>query len=67
MYIGYGLGLLVSPIILGLIFYLVFMPLGLIMRLFKRDELELKLVTRNSYWKIRDTKTPLPDNFKFQF
>ena len=42
MQFGQLLGRLISPIVLGAIFFLIFTPVGLIMRLVGRDELKLK-------------------------
>ena len=39
---GILLGKLISPIIMGFVFFLVVTPIGLIMRLFKKDLLKLK-------------------------
>ena len=39
---GILLGKLISPIIMGIVFFLVVTPIGLIMRLFKKDLLKLK-------------------------
>ena len=47
---GFLLGKLFSPIIMGVIFFLVVMPIGLIMRLFKKDLLKLKKNNAKSYW-----------------
>ena len=66
MIFGQLLGILISPIILGIIFFGIFTPYSLIMRLFGRDELKLKLRKTKSYWKIRDQSMPLT-NFRKQF
>ena len=47
---GLFLGRFISPIILGLIFFLIVTPIGLIMRLFKKDLLKLKFNKDQSYW-----------------
>jgi len=68
MRFGLLLGLIVSPIVLGLIFFLIFMPIGLLMRLFGRDELRLKTKSAASYWKEREpSSSPAADSFKNQF
>lgn len=54
MKLGQLLGIIISPIVLAIIFFGLFTPYGLIMRLFKRDELRLKLRKRASYWKFRE-------------
>ena len=48
---GILLGKIVSPIIMGVIFFLVVTPIGLLMRLFGKDVLNLKLNKKeSSYW-----------------
>ncbi len=51
---GLLLGKIVSPIILGIVFFLVVTPTGLIMRAFKKDLLNLKKKDSKSYWIKRD-------------
>ncbi len=67
MRFGFLLGMIVSPIVLGLIFFLIFTPVGIFMRLFGRDELKLKLKKSESHWKIRDIKNLSAESFKHQF
>ena len=47
---GILLGKLISPIIMGFVFFLLVTPIGLIMRLFKKDLLKLKKNNAKSYW-----------------
>ena len=47
---GIFLGKIVSPLIMGLIFFLVVTPIGLMMRLLKKDILALKYSEKKSYW-----------------
>ena len=47
---GIFLGKLISPLIIGIIFFLVVTPIGLIMRLFGKDVLNLKYNKNHSYW-----------------
>ncbi len=48
---GLFLGKIISPIIMGIIFFLVVTPIGLIMRLLGKDVLNLKLNKKeSSYW-----------------
>ena len=48
---GIFLGKIISPIIMALIFFVVVTPIGLIMRLLRRDLLNLKYNEKNkSYW-----------------
>ena len=66
MQLGILLGIIVSPIILGIIFFGLFTPYALIMRVMKRDELNLKLTKKYNYWKLRSHSYP-QTNFKRQF
>ena len=47
---GILLGKIVSPLIMGIIFFLVVTPIGLIMRLFGKDVLNLRYNNNKSYW-----------------
>ena len=47
---GIFLGKVISPIIMGFIFFLVVTPIGLIMRLLGKDVLNLKNSDIKSYW-----------------
>ena len=59
---------LASGDILGIIFFGLFTPMSLLMKLFRRDELRLKLVTdRKSHWKERDIGDAQTNTFKHQF
>ncbi len=47
---GIFLGKIISPIIMGIIFFFVVTPIGYLMRLFKKDVLSLKFNNNKSYW-----------------
>ena len=47
---GIFLGKIVSPIVMGVVFFIVVTPIGLIMRLLKKDVLGLKYNKDKSYW-----------------
>ena len=47
---GVLLGKIISPIIMGIIFFLVVTPIGLLMRLLGKDILNLKYSNNKSYW-----------------
>ena len=47
---GILLGKIVSPIVMGLVFFLVVTPTGLLLRLFGKDILNLKKNKKNTYW-----------------
>ena len=67
MSFGMLLGMIVSPIVLGIIYFGLFSPIGIGMRLFGRDELCLKFKTRTSYWKLKLPIDYSSDTFKNQF
>ena len=66
MRFGLVLGLIVSPLVLGLIFFCIFTPLAFLMRLSGRDELRLKIKNKTSHWIPRD-ELRQGDFFKRQF
>ena len=47
---GVFLGKIVSPLIMGVIFFFVVTPIGLIMRMLGKDVLNLKKNKNKSYW-----------------
>ena len=61
---GIFLGNLISPIVMGIIFFLVVTPTALIMRLLGKDVLNLKKNNKNSYWIDKNNSN---NNFKKQF
>ena len=66
MRFGLLLGLIVSPLVLGLIFFCIFTPLAFFMRLSGRDELRLKIKNKTSHWIPRD-ELRQGDFFRRQF
>ena len=66
MRFGLLLGMIISPIVLGLIFFLLFTPIAFLMRLRGRDELRLKFKERSSHWIKRESPVQT-DSFKHQF
>lgn len=59
---------LVSPIVLGIIFYGVLTPIGLAMRLAGRDTMKRKFEPQSpTYWVRRDPPGPAADSFRDQF
>lgn len=58
----------VNPIVLGLIFVLTIVPIGLLLRLFGKDPLRLTFEPEaKSYWISRDPPGPAPDSMPQQF
>lgn len=66
MQLGFFLGKIISPIILGFIFFGLFTPYSIVMKIFRRDELNLKKFHNKSYWVSRLNKSN-QTNFKRQF
>ena len=59
---------IVSPIALGILFFLVVPPTGLLMRLFGKDPLRLRFdPAADSYWIKRDPPGPAADSLNNQF
>lgn len=54
MRFGFILGIIISPIILGIIFFTIFTPIGILLKLLRRDELHIKKNSNKSYWRIRE-------------
>jgi len=66
MRFGLLLGMIVSPIVLGIIFFGLFTPIAILMRLSGRDELRLKFAQKASHWISRDELIK-SESFKHQF
>jgi len=66
MRFGLLLGMIVSPIVLGIIFFGLVTPYGVIMGMFGRDELRLKFTKKSSHW-ISRSESIKSDSFKNQF
>jgi hypothetical protein len=67
MELGLLISKVVSPIVLGSVFFFLITPIGIAMRLAGRDELQLKLHGKDSCWKNRAPVGPEPASFKNQF
>jgi hypothetical protein len=66
MQFGLLLGMIVSPIVLGVIFFGFFTPIAMLMRLSGRDELRLKFTHKASHWILREEPIK-SESFKHQF
>ena len=65
MKFGLILGKVVSPVVMGFIYFFVISPIAIMMKLLGRDELRLKKAQRSSYWQKRAYKRHF--SFKNQF
>ena len=66
MRFGLLLGMIVRPIVLGIIFFGLFAPIAVLMRLIGRDELRLKFHQKQSHWITRNEPIKA-ESFKDQF
>tara|TARA_A100001037_G_scaffold195206_2_gene174763 strand:+ start:1173 stop:1616 length:444 start_codon:yes stop_codon:yes gene_type:complete len=65
---GMALHAIVSPVVLGLLFFGVITPIGLLMRLLGKDLLNLNLrPSAESYWIERSPPGPAAESMKHQF
>jgi hypothetical protein len=67
MRFGLLLGKIVSPIVLGLVFFLVITPVSWIARLRGRDALAIRKRNVPSYWVERQPPGPASDSFRNPF
>ena len=68
MIISNILGWIMTHLVLSLLFYLIFTPIGLTVRLFGKQFLELKWdKSQNSYWKKRTSKQWKKEEYERQF
>ena len=47
---GLFIGRIISPLIMGIIFFLVVTPIGILMRILNKDLINLKFNDKKSYW-----------------
>ena len=61
---GIFLGKIISPIIMGIIFFFVVTPIAFLMRILKKDLLNLKYNKNSSYWVEKtDPKSTMKNQF----
>jgi len=67
-FIGKKVGFIVTTFLFGVIFYCVFTPIGVILRLTKRDLLGMEIdKEKNSYWVERSNRDIKPESLDRQF
>ena len=66
MSFGFLLGFLISPLVLGVLFFCMFTPIAFVTRICGRDELCLRSKKKNSFWESREVSNQ-PISFKHQF
>jgi len=67
MHFGMLIGRIMSPIILGILFFFLITPISIGMRIFRRDELRLKPLSTQSLWKLRNQEDLDGKSFNQQF
>ena len=61
---GILLGKVISPFIMGTIFFIIVTPIGIIMKIFKKDLLNLKFNNKKTYWvEKNDPKSKMKNQF----
>ena len=66
--LGVLLARIVNPVVMAALFYLVFTPVGLLLRLLRKDSLRLRVDPRAaSYWIERQPPGPPPETMANQF
>ena len=61
---GNFLGKIISPVIMGIIFFLVVTPIAILMRLLKKDLINIKFNNDRSYWIEKDkVKSKMKNQF----
>ncbi len=48
--LGDFLGKIIAPVVMGIIFFFILTPIGLLMRIFGKDFLKVKYSKHNTYW-----------------
>jgi hypothetical protein len=68
MRLAYLLHLIVSPVVLGIMYFAVMTPVGMLMRARGRDPMQRAFEPgKSSYWIARDPPGPAPDSLRKQF
>ncbi len=65
--LGLLMGRVVSPIVLGVLFFILITPIAIVMRLAGRDPLKLRKQNVQSHWVDRSPPGPESTSFKDQF
>ena len=61
---GIFLGKVISPFIMGVIFFIIVTPIGIIMKILKKDLLNLKFNNKKTYWiKKNGPKSKMKNQF----
>ena len=64
MKFGLLLGKIVAPFVMGIVFFLVVTPISILLRIFKKDVLNLKKSNASTYWiKKTEPKSEMKNQF----
>ena len=64
MRLGALLGIIVSPIVMGVVYFGIITPIGLIMKLFRKDLINLRKNNSKTYWiEKKDIKSSMKNQF----
>jgi len=62
--LGIFLGKIISPLVMGIIFFIVVTPIAILMKLLKKDLLDLKYNNNKTYWKAKiEPKSKMKNQF----
>ncbi len=67
MKLGHLLGRIVSPLVLGIMYAVLIVPVGLVMRIVGRDVMHRRFESKPSYWLERTDGVMSAERFKNQF
>ncbi len=67
MKFGFLLSIIVSPIVLGFMFFFLFTPISVVQKIFRRDELILKFGRKDTMWSTKGQGVVKRDSFEKQF
>ena len=67
MKIGYLIGSIINPIVMGAIYFIFFTPIAIVFKIIDRDYLGLRYNPKSSYWVKRTNQSIDPMSFKNQF
>tara|TARA_B100000575_G_C23101120_1_gene635275 strand:+ start:107 stop:508 length:402 start_codon:yes stop_codon:yes gene_type:complete len=67
MMFGLLLGKIVNPLVMGFIFFIIFTPIAILMKLFGRDEMRINIKKYKSNWKMRNKDFKNETEFDKQF
>lgn len=66
--LGLLLSKIINPVVMTVLFFLVFAPVGILLRMLGKDPLRLKLDRQTkTYWIVRHSLDPQPESMARQF